>query len=502
MARYIWAMIDLSYFKQFLVSRESRLYHLVLLCDENDIKLLKKHLAAKKNKNLSRLFELMTGVPEEPSREMVFSKLYRTKYDKSKDYLLRNDYRLLAQEIEAWFRYTDETDAVIMAQKDYLFLKKMVDKHLWHIFIHDFERISQPHNHTEHYQHKFLNLLKLASRYFIPHDPRNFEEARRISEEHRQAVQLYSLRLLAESSQHTAYLDREIFEALQAEELSPRNFIDLSELATADPVSRYYLCKADSYYKFGEQRIITMKNAAEALDAAGPEMDNFLREKLWVSAMLGLEYSILYNPEEGQKCFHNALYTPGIENEPNFPGFIANYLSSLNKWGEYASVPLIFEQYRDRLGTSPKVLAVALSMKLIAHLFLGELKEARRQMNAYSTELFEHDWNYMRFMQVLLFIAEDDLVSADNELKNIRRMRKLQKQTDEYPYALTFIELLADLIRQAELRKNLSREGLQQLKRRIDSCKKDPGLVRYYQLLLHYAEYLAHERLEKSISRR
>ena len=71
---------------------------LVNVIDKKDIKFFRKHLADKKMSKTLALFETLY-YNAETSKEELFVVLFRKKYTSEKDYLLRNEIRLLNTEL-------------------------------------------------------------------------------------------------------------------------------------------------------------------------------------------------------------------------------------------------------------------------------------------------------------------------------------------------------------------------------------------------------------------
>ena len=97
---------------------------LVNVIDKKDIKFFRKHLADKKMSKTLALFETLY-YNAETSKEELFVVLFRKKYTSEKDYLLRNEIRLLNTELENFIAADQLLDKENSFYKRYLILKKI-----------------------------------------------------------------------------------------------------------------------------------------------------------------------------------------------------------------------------------------------------------------------------------------------------------------------------------------------------------------------------------------
>lgn len=97
---------------------------LVNVIEEKDVKHFWKHLSNKKNGRTLVLFETLY-YNSEITKEELFVVLFRKKYHAEKDYLLRNELRLLNVELENYIATSQLLNEENNFYKRYLILKKL-----------------------------------------------------------------------------------------------------------------------------------------------------------------------------------------------------------------------------------------------------------------------------------------------------------------------------------------------------------------------------------------
>jgi|LakMenE18May11ns_1017448.scaffolds.fasta_scaffold9893502_3 hypothetical protein len=136
-----------------------KLYSIVVLLENDDIKRISNQLKAHKNKKLEKLFKIMIdSLEKEISKEQAFKKIYDKEYKKEDDFLLRNECRLVYNLIKEYLIEKEvqndrDNDELF---NDYYFIKAIYQKKDKTIFnkefyslldksieYHDFMRASQ-----------------------------------------------------------------------------------------------------------------------------------------------------------------------------------------------------------------------------------------------------------------------------------------------------------------------------------------------------------------------
>jgi hypothetical protein len=77
--------------------KPSKLFAMVNSLSKPEIKSFLLHIQQENKKRLIKLFQLLSAHvgKEEPPPDLIFYRLFKKKYQKTVDYLLRNEYRLL-----------------------------------------------------------------------------------------------------------------------------------------------------------------------------------------------------------------------------------------------------------------------------------------------------------------------------------------------------------------------------------------------------------------------
>src|SRR5690606_5136577 len=126
------------------MSTESKLYQLLKCLNDLEIErfrnVIKKGHSPERLVLLEILLKSLKAKQEEPDKSLVYEKVFKQKYSKDKDYLIRNEYRLISDDLEAFLANNPiDFDSELRLQLNYL--KRLLLAGNYHLFLIEKQQI-------------------------------------------------------------------------------------------------------------------------------------------------------------------------------------------------------------------------------------------------------------------------------------------------------------------------------------------------------------------------
>lgn len=461
-------------------SKNSKLYNLINICTKQDIDKLKKTIKKDLNPTLVKLFNLLQNSSLEPAKNEVWDKLYKTSYTKDKDYILRNDYRLLSDYIEKNLYKWLESDNIIHS-KNMTYLQKIIEAKNWDLFIVEYKHILQTTLNKKHIS-EMNDLLRNIIHYIIP----------QTSEKFKLILDLH----LSHFEEKKKELDNQLFQLFPAigmvekvinndiehpnEKIS--NYIRNTNNITH--IAQYYKLKYEQYYLRGTELISHCEKAILILSKYHLLFTDFESEYIWCRGTIAMEYMLLSKPKLSLKNHELILEKFPNSQLPIFTYQLVNLMHVYLKLEKYEMAINIFKKYENQFLKLQKSIQSSISLVSLSYLFLDDSKNLKKILSNYDMIFNESDWDYFRILKILCYINEKDYIAADYEIKNLKRVRKI---TEEYYYLTAFIPVIQEFIAFEEKKSiNYSRHKLE---KKLMDFTKNENAFRYYSLLIHYINY-------------
>lgn len=392
---------------------------------------------------------------EVPENAQLYKKVFKQQYTKEKDYLLRNELRLLNEQLYRFYVTATFTSHATEHGTAYNFwlakafytrrLKNILNQNLDE-FIEDSLEFMPPQLTT--FPIYSSAMMGMKSLWMIETYPKN-QESLQQQLDFTQKWELEATRrffyLLAEINARKAYLQMTLsrienkFAALpdyfgndDMDELSFKSLID------SDWYARYIKLKIKLYQTKGEKRIEIIKQMMSYEEKE--EVQKVVSANALVSNLgnLALEYINLKKYGEAAVYFEKALEMADSIKTPTILAHIQNYIITLVLKGNYQKALDVYQKYQSIIkGTrSANTIPIFTSYALI---FLNKPDEALSSFPKISQLIVQHQ-SLVRFGIAICYIQRKQFDIALNELQNIKRT--LKKFTDrDYSWQLEIADL-------------------------------------------------------------
>lgn len=447
-----------------------------MILDTLERKRFRNVIKNKRRSSLLSLYELCLSRIEKnlpmPEKEEVYTYLFQQEYTKEQDFLLRNEYRLLTDEAEAFLRQT-AVDKYFPAIAEVGRLRRIVESGNTVLFKKEFDVLSVKYKDDLLFWQLIdpMHLLYFitSSQMSVPH----FAEIRIKIEECRDRLARQYNRYLSDYEVKKAYADK-VYSILSdtIPEKIPSQTVETKEV---DDLVSYRKLKAQTYYLTGKEKIEVLLEAEKILKEKNVS-ELGIDETWWLKASTGLEYYLQYDFKNAILYFDTLFESPGIETFNRLPEAALNYLSALMSVGNYEKAVKAIGPFEEKMAVYPAVFYKYICLKSLALLFLGKAQAARKELNRVGEHVIEFDFLYWRIAMVLSFCAESRWDEAQNEFKNLQKTKTVKQNTrPDLENQIFVLDHLIKLGLYKEMGKKIPAHMLVECEQKIHDMVNSPG---------------------------
>lgn len=354
-------------------------------------------------------------------KDDVYRAVFDDSYSDDKDYLLRNEYRLLtnkAYDVLAEHAALKAVRAKGVAYDRWL-CRSLVDKRLFQ----EFDRIAEKAHRRAVEGLAFTDASEVSDMQFhagiMRHEVsiQSMTEARSISigrlEELRSAYLTESARELARIAgiDHTLAVSGA---GLEPFEYSPECSYDNTGLASVE----YFRHKAKGMSLDRAVRLEHCGRAIQVIEQLDDSHEWVRREKIVAYGSLGI--ALFLDMRYGEAC---DSYTAALElferyGMPADTIVLYNYLSALVKAERYREGMDLYRRWRDNFESEPRTRFRSLCMASFCHIFSGDAKAALSLIPASISQRPESEYHYFWLAIIIIDVEKGDYDNALREAKN------------------------------------------------------------------------------------
>ncbi len=421
-----------------------------------EVKDLEASLSGHKRSGLLKLFRQLlinTKSEAEPDNAALFKKVFGEEYSKAKDYLLRNELRLLN---EILYRYLAERTAMAhLAKNDSLYnywlARAYFERGIKTLFRSDIDdMIKAASAHQESFETIGLSesaaLYSMKSLWMIDNQPKLQDnisqqlDALRAWEHEEKKRFLYRLR---EIEARQAYLESILRTIVPGQipghdsRTPGQTQIDLSDISDLDVFARYTTLKKQTYQTSGPTRIEVLRETLELTES--PEAIAVLthRARFATRNQLATELIIQGQYEEGDYHLEKCIVEGAPYKWSNFFSTVHNYMVNQINLKQYEKGIRIYHDFKAMIEANRLKNQGRLFLAYF-YLYLGNDDEALKLLPR-EAELSVPLQIISRFVYTISFLMRHEYALAVTELKNMRRSVKAIK-TGDYSRQLSIID--------------------------------------------------------------
>jgi len=401
----------------------------------DDINILRRSLKSHKRLTLNLLFDALLSTEnqdDELEKASLFFAVFQEKYSSKKDYILRNELRMLNIEIER-FITLKQVDDVFRNQPHLLsehYLNQLLQAKQFRLFEKEWK--SAVRSCVRHYNFEILYKLHLMWVDYL----RNHQE-----------ISLKNLDHLVESLQTaTVYLDtvntmnkkqiefhreysRRIASVIEEGVLSEKSIeLPKAHQTFIEYYNEYFLGVSQAYRSTGEEKLNHLKRSLESLylleicDAA------FAKNKVRVLGNIAVEYFINKRFTEADDWYNKAL--DAMEKDDVMIDLIFNYAVNLLSLGQFREMTDLYFKYQQEIHLTPKVRYRFEYFACLALAMMDRHAEALKILNHELQTRPQKDYFYFRLIYAILSFQQKDYDACLRELENIRQSPRYKRRLE------------------------------------------------------------------------
>jgi len=391
---------------------------LVKLLSEKESAAFRHYLASLKRSSLLTLYDAIQQQPyPDFDKEVVFEIVFSTKYSDQKDYLLRNEFRLLSGELKKFVAIEKmkerlEVDSVFQQS---LFIDWLAQKN-------EFE--------TEEKEiHKLITNAIRAGDYFIASEVQKqyidrYVNQKEITEEN----YLFLLKIIQDfyqtAGKHYCYrmADIQIKQAFTESTLKRLNPGFQSLNITPFQIENEqdaYLSFADllvqAYRLYGNQKIEILNKALLLCDKIVKKGFKTSATKSSLCALIALEYFLLGDYHLSIPFHQKALQEKEDTSPQEMISYIYNYISALLRIEDYEEAIRVINDNEAVWNNIPRVKDHFLCLKAMSYIFLNNPDEAWECIPHNRKRSGSELYYYYRFIQIIVYLIRNEYLPAISE---------------------------------------------------------------------------------------
>ncbi len=338
-----------------------KLYNLVKGISASDRLKLKENLENNASNDSMKLFQLFVdGRDEDGSsdlfRDRVFETLYQTKYTKDKDYLLRNEFRVLLQKLRiAIPEVLMKKEVQETVQKDGLYLKWLIRQGFSDLAEEELVELLKKQEKAED-----VDGMEVTTNFLIDlqihHKLQTLPAAEKNIEDCKKRIELLKHRAIIDIRKEEIrlkHLERVMLSFKTDYVLTPfTDSISFNEVGLFSSLAQYLRERAAANVAMGEEKIFYLKRILAQPELIEKYED---RPKEWfcrIYVNIALEYYLAGNYADASEYFELAYTLVNEVTGPVREVLIYNYLYCLIKEGNFEVARQLSEMHQNELKKS------------------------------------------------------------------------------------------------------------------------------------------------------
>jgi hypothetical protein len=418
------------------------------LLTDNEINEFEYVIKLRKKKTLQKLYAGMKkGITD---REKLFQLTFDQSYKLEKDYLLRNEIRLLRNEWREFLAVCGVKRSSVQSEwiRARSFLLELERRKAWEIYEQELESALHKFSKSGDLQ-AMIDLTEMKIRLLVNYkkpDRQVITLIRELISESKLLRRKWKIRgdffnesVLAWSTR----MNQLVNPSGETEYIVAEN---MEEEAKEDPVASYYHLKIRSFYSSPEDRRSILEEMLGILKVAASGYPPLKREQAIILSNLAVEYSFIPDYEKSISCFESAYKQIHELSAIHSHQVIFNYASTLLRAGKFTDGKNLLDKYYTQLLKEPAIRPRIRLIRVMSFLFTDHIKEATAIFEGEETEGNFENFIYSRLVQCILYFENGKFELAEREATNVmRQCSRKEELVHHFEWCKAFLIFLKKL---------------------------------------------------------
>lgn len=377
-----------------------------------------------------KLTSVLRGPAKEPDKDLLFTKVFRQKRNKSNDHLLRNEISILKRKLEDYITRNTVTQISPYSSCSRSYI--MAQWCLRHSLTAHCEKYALQAREEAMTGEDWISLLKINKLLVqcVNYDKTHFDQRlKRLSElEHNHRY--YLQQIAAEETMYADFVNASAYKtSLSLRKLDtvfePTITLSYSFTSVNGRLAAYYFHRSRAYGTAGPQTMHHLEKALECLSLPA-ETAGMVEEELGCLGAMAVEYSLMGDFEKAEQIFARIIAHNRFETFIPRHAILLNYCTTLLKLKKYKTA-LQYLQKLEKETSEPVITERIFSMKCNCYILSENLQGIR---DILPTDLNQYDLSvkiYYRLLYVIYYLIKNDHELAQREIVNMMKAKDMNK---------------------------------------------------------------------------
>jgi hypothetical protein len=453
-------------------------------------KLISTHLKTEKRNSLFQLYKLLLQFKEadEIDKSEVFLKIFKKKWTKDNDYLLRNELKLLKDKIETIIiekqASVHRTEMEERIKLDFYHSLKITDEF---ILLHK-NYVTKKIENFE-YQ-KAIDYSMIYADYIRINIPNYKERAKIFDENLQQFRNLINQNFVLQESKyyaleaHLLLLQKQITNK-KTSKIFNHNEINIHTQNYESAFVNYYIAYANAYKNFDISTIEDWENVFSILKTIPKNTIEIEKEYCYTLGNLATICSIRSNYKKADTYFELIFNTINEEIRNENITIILNYITNLNKLKKYENASKYLQLGEHIFGDRIKSFSQFRTQQIVVACYLNDIKKLGKLLAVDFETLQPFERIYYRLFYCIYFLIEDNIELAFTEIQNLQRSKLMNEIDTQFGLVADFFFVSIKNILAHHHKKKLSEKAIIEIKE-VNQKVIDAN----FPMFLNYTPYL------------
>ena len=384
-----------------------------------------------KRNTLKKLHGFLKSSRNQFDKKKTFKAVFGTAYTDSKDYLLRNEFRLYADKIQ----HILASASIDSDMETLLYLRTLLQRKSHKLFETECKNAEKQWEKTEQFD-LLTELHKLEFTHFYQNkfklDLQSISNLNSMLQKH------YNTNLRRHGADQkalqvaNAYLSYNI-QKMGLEPLKP--LAEDANLRSSSSLVKYLNQKKSTFTATDESRIKLLEKALELLEHVHKKAINVGNERMVILNNLALEYFFIRQYENAVDVLEAMLEGMGKANKVSLSPIYYNYISALLKSQQYQKALTVWKENERLLEQPGNIIANKMKcVKIMCMILNGEVAIAKRSIPDKIHEGSDDDYLYLRLTLSIIYYSEGKYDLCLRENTNLLQVNSSGDRFEAYMY--------------------------------------------------------------------
>ena len=426
-----------------MAEKGNRTFVLVDLLSSKERKAFGQQLESKKRTTLSFLFNgILSTLKSSKSagleKELLYQITFDQPYSKDKDYLLRNELRLLAKELVGFvsIEQAKKNFKRNSLEERHLFFQSLIQRKAHNLFEREWEKFAIECEEQLAFDIA-LNVRKMGILQWIENNQatlENYERLLSLIDSYQQAVNQHFLHQHLFGKHRQGFAERTLQALGKPIEISGFSEIifNPSKNSGKDAYAKHLVALTESYRFRGTEKIEMLKQAAQFTSHIESKRFDQKGALASINAGIALEHFLLREFEKSLPYHKNALEFGAKLEDGKLISFVFNYLSTLIRLQQHHQAIELISKYEPVWHKLPRMRDRFLCLKAMCHIFESEPKSAEACIPEDRKSGGIDHYYYYRFLQIIVLFQKGKTELAINEAENFEHTVRYNDKDEDY----------------------------------------------------------------------